>query len=647
MDDKDAAQNPGGEAHGIRNPQPSEIEFAHALKAEQDRLIASGHLSNAPTLVRLLQFLVEQTLAGRGDQLKSYSVAVDGLGRDPSFDAQADSYPRVQILRLRKLLEAYYARHGTADRLCIYLKTGSYRVRLSTFAHAYPELALAHEHFGHAPSASAQGMVPALPIAGGEEQGAPIPKDNASTLPEKAAGGNADAVNAPVRVDPTVENPDPAYSSYSAPPQSADDVGDRQRRRFWLLFALLFAVVLFALGVKLYWLSEPIVEPTTTVAEPQAPLLLLEPVRSASDPASTALADDIYAQLADGIGRFWLVRLRLTDDSNDAKMTNQPAYRLSIQLSETKAETRTAYLRLTDARTSDLFWSNRVAIKPQETLADNLGPTIAQLAGPFGVIAARETHKIERRYTVGYSCMLGYLDYLVSRDTQIFKALSGCLAIKLPDARLDAVRLALYSFYVMEPANMAASEKPKAAKAFDLARQAVKVDPKEAYAHFAMARIFFITGKCGPGRRHSVHALDANPFDPVLLAILGNFASNCGYAEGAAILDKAYAYRSPGESHARLSLILAAIQQHRLDRLEMLRDDGEEPGGTSAAYHHLCETLIAAALGEQNDAKASWRNFKQAPHANRDSDDAMLQSVILSPDIRKRVLAFLERSGVR
>src|SRR3546814_18756877 len=79
---------------------------------------------------RLLRFLIDQTLAGKGEQLKAYSVAVDGLGRDPDFDAQSDSYPRVQVGRLRRMLDAYYERYGLVNGERLVIPNGAYSVFL-------------------------------------------------------------------------------------------------------------------------------------------------------------------------------------------------------------------------------------------------------------------------------------------------------------------------------------------------------------------------------------------------------------------------------------------------------------------------------------------------------------------------------------
>src|SRR3546814_2929692 len=89
--------------------------------SELERVFSSTEFSRSPVMRRLLRFLIDQTLAGKGEQLKAYSVAVDGLGRDPDFDAQSDSYPRVQVGRLRRMLDAYYERYGlvNGERLVI------------------------------------------------------------------------------------------------------------------------------------------------------------------------------------------------------------------------------------------------------------------------------------------------------------------------------------------------------------------------------------------------------------------------------------------------------------------------------------------------------------------------------------------------
>ena len=115
-------------------------DLIRALTLEQNDVLETVAFRRSPILSRLLHYLVEQTIAGRSEQLKSYTIAVDGLARPDTFDAQLDSYPRVQMVRLRKALESHYAERAPRDGQSLYLSSGSYRVRLGALDEAYPQL---------------------------------------------------------------------------------------------------------------------------------------------------------------------------------------------------------------------------------------------------------------------------------------------------------------------------------------------------------------------------------------------------------------------------------------------------------------------------------------------------------------------------
>ncbi|WP_299328773.1 hypothetical protein [Parasphingopyxis sp.] len=99
-----------------------------AIRAETVRLLSAPQFARAPVMRRLLSYLVDQTLAGNGDRLKAYTIAVDGLGRDADFDAGQDSYPRVQVGRLRKLLDEVYAIPGSRAAMRLHIPKGGYAV---------------------------------------------------------------------------------------------------------------------------------------------------------------------------------------------------------------------------------------------------------------------------------------------------------------------------------------------------------------------------------------------------------------------------------------------------------------------------------------------------------------------------------------
>ena len=50
------------------------------------RILANHRFRISESLRKFLRYTVEKTLAGQGTELKEYSIAVEALGRPPSFD---------------------------------------------------------------------------------------------------------------------------------------------------------------------------------------------------------------------------------------------------------------------------------------------------------------------------------------------------------------------------------------------------------------------------------------------------------------------------------------------------------------------------------------------------------------------------------
>ena len=97
-----------------------------AVLEELDRLLASGDFDGSPRSRDFVRYIVEETLAGRGEDLTQTSIATRVFGRRDDFDATVDPIVRIQAGRLRRSLERYYLLSGAADRLRIELPRGSY-----------------------------------------------------------------------------------------------------------------------------------------------------------------------------------------------------------------------------------------------------------------------------------------------------------------------------------------------------------------------------------------------------------------------------------------------------------------------------------------------------------------------------------------
>ena len=73
-----------------------------------------------------LGFIVAESLEGRADRLKEFTIATEVFGRDDSFDPQTNTIVRVEAGRLRRRLERYYLTDGAADPIRIDLPKGAY-----------------------------------------------------------------------------------------------------------------------------------------------------------------------------------------------------------------------------------------------------------------------------------------------------------------------------------------------------------------------------------------------------------------------------------------------------------------------------------------------------------------------------------------
>ena len=105
----------------VPDPQPDQPS-----REQLDRILASTTFRQVDRLKRFLSFVVTETLAGRGDQLKEYVIGVQVFDKDSSFDPRADPIVRVQARRLRARLVRYYREEGGSDVVLIELPKGGY-----------------------------------------------------------------------------------------------------------------------------------------------------------------------------------------------------------------------------------------------------------------------------------------------------------------------------------------------------------------------------------------------------------------------------------------------------------------------------------------------------------------------------------------
>jgi TolB-like protein/Tfp pilus assembly protein PilF len=106
-------------------PAAGSIEIRHQL----ERILSSKIFRTAEREKAFLRYVVEQTIQGRGDELKEYSVGVEAFDRGTGFDPRLDTIVRTEAWYVRRRLARYYAGEGIADLLQIELPKGGYTPR--------------------------------------------------------------------------------------------------------------------------------------------------------------------------------------------------------------------------------------------------------------------------------------------------------------------------------------------------------------------------------------------------------------------------------------------------------------------------------------------------------------------------------------
>src|SRR5260221_1092329 len=99
---------------------------AQRVRIQLDRILASAAFADAERASGFLRFVVNRAMDGRAGEIKESVIAVEVLGRNPSFDSKSDPIVRVEARRLRDRLSSYYSGEGGADRVLISLPKGGY-----------------------------------------------------------------------------------------------------------------------------------------------------------------------------------------------------------------------------------------------------------------------------------------------------------------------------------------------------------------------------------------------------------------------------------------------------------------------------------------------------------------------------------------
>jgi adenylate cyclase len=107
----------------VKTPDPDTVNH---IQEELGKIADSSAFAQSERVMQFLRFVCGELIAGRAHRLSQFTVAVEALGQDASFDPGTDPLVRVEARRLRMKLLEYYDGEGRSDPVRLTLPKGQY-----------------------------------------------------------------------------------------------------------------------------------------------------------------------------------------------------------------------------------------------------------------------------------------------------------------------------------------------------------------------------------------------------------------------------------------------------------------------------------------------------------------------------------------
>ncbi|WP_171209614.1 MULTISPECIES: tetratricopeptide repeat protein [unclassified Ruegeria] len=191
-------------------------------------MLADAHLDGSDRLRAFLTYIVEEELAGRGDQIRGKTIAQDVYDRDTSEGTDPENIVRVDARRLRQFLELHYEGIGKDDPVRLCVDSGGYRPRFETVTEtSVVSVSTTAKRFGLPIGAFVIGAVVGALIAVG------LAKDGQETASAEVGGLSATESNAYLQRAAIYEKSPAALQAFNLAQQARTmifPIFDRQRQ---------------------------------------------------------------------------------------------------------------------------------------------------------------------------------------------------------------------------------------------------------------------------------------------------------------------------------------------------------------------------------------------------------------------------------
>ena len=570
----ETAVNAGeGVAHSNLEGIPSDL-----IQAELERIIGSSAFDASRRNRAFLRFIVEETLAGRCDQIKAYTIGTRVLQRDDAFDPQADPIVRIEASRLRRSLERYYLIAGQDDPVRIDIPKWGY--------------------------------VPSFQLLRIQEAG---------EHPQDAAGPRLREEEQPILAGR------PTARTRRAGPSIVLTSRRVLARGAWTAVAL--GTVAIAIGIG-HWVWNAATEPKAVESASRGPSIIVLPFENLSgDPTKAYLAGGITEEILTGLAQFseLFVYGRETGASYGSDLGYQNLHReLGVRYvldgSVREAERRIRVTaRLVDASTGVQLWasayeevgSGAELFQAQSDIARRVAVAVAQ---PYGVIQTADMQLARRKAPESlsaYECVLQVLDFYRHMSAPRVEEARSCLerATESDPEYADAWALLGMSYLDQVRLRTAqrAHDQDLLDRALGAAQKAADIAPDGALAHRSLLLVHSFRGEVEEALAAGERAVALSPNNAEILAEFGMRLALMGQWErGIALIDEAIA-RNP--THPGWYHTASALNFYRQGRYAEALEEARQIDAPGWVHNHTILAMIYGQLGQEEEARAAARRI--------------------------------------
>ena len=539
-----------------RPADPDEIRDALA------RVLASREFAASDRRRRFLEFVVEETLAGRAKSLKGFTIAQQIFGRDESFDPKSDPVVRLEARRLRRDLDSYYVGPGAGERLRIAIPKGGYVPEFEQRAAALPpDPAEPPDDIPAAPASAAvplrrgwYGLAAGLALAGAVAAGTLVWLDRADPAPQPGKGPPGVVIL----------------------PFAAADDSETSR--------------ILSTGLSSQTMQD---------------LIQFQDLRLYLPRGDTDLAAKIETLRA-GTGAVFLVRGEVYSTPDRAQV--------DVHLLEGQTD---------EVIWSNRY---DVALDPAELgglrhdISGRIATTLGQPYGPLRDQMRRRAGAEGAATIESYLCLLEAYDYRRNFSAAKHAPVRACLEAAVTRdprhaaawAMLGWLHLDAGRFDFVAPDQVAVEY----AAAFAAADRALELEPENVQALKAKASILHYAGRFTEAEQVARHALALNPYDPDTLAQVGwRLAVRGNFDGGIPLLEQAIdrSIDPPGWYRHLLAMHLFFEGDYaRMHETAVLSATG------GSGFSQYLIAVAAGALGDAEGARAAIARVAEAPALARD-----------------------------